>query len=62
MDEDEPLPTVNPDILVSRATALDDSKLNSKLRHLNGCLNGSNDEIKVALREAVPTYTPGLRN
>lgn len=60
MDEDEPLPTCNPDIMVSRAVAPDDARLNAKLARLSESLELPNDELKIALSEAVPTYTPEL--
>ena len=58
MDEDEPLPTANPDILVSRALAPDDNLLRSKLQTLQDSLDLPNDRLKIVLSDAVPTYTP----
>lgn len=58
MDEDEPLPTANPDILVSRALAPDDNLLRSKLQTLQDSLGLPNDRLKIVLSDAVPTYTP----
>lgn len=58
MDEDEPLPTSNPDILVSRAVAPDNVVLEAKLESLRHSLDLSSDEIKRELSRAVPTYTP----
>lgn len=58
MDEDRPLPTDNPDIMVSRAPAPSEEEMRRKLELLRACLDGEADEIRQALAEAVPTYHP----
>ena len=62
MDEDEPLPTENPDIMVSRAAAPDLSALHAKLDRLESCLDDTNIRIKTVLAEVVPTYHPDLKD
>ena len=62
MDEDEPLPTENPDITVSRAAAPDLDAMHAKLDRLEACLDGANAEIKTVLAEVVPTYHPDLKD
>ena len=62
MDEDEPLPTENPDITVSRAAAPDLDTMHAKLDRLEACLGGTNREIKTMLAEVVPTYHPDLKD
>ncbi|WP_165043849.1 nucleoside-diphosphate sugar epimerase/dehydratase [Adlercreutzia sp. ZJ138] len=60
MDEDEPLPTDNPDITVSRAIAPEADDVRARLARLEAHLSGSNDDVKRALAESVPTYRPDL--
>ena len=62
MDEDEPLPTENPDITVSRAAAPDLDAMHAKLDRLEACLDGANAEIKTVLAEVVPTYHPDWKD
>lgn len=62
MDEDEPLPTNNPDIMVSRAVPPGDGSLSAALERLAKGLDRSNAELKVILSEVVPTYVPELNS
>lgn len=58
MGEDEPVPTDVADITVSRAAPPDLGTVQAKLDELEGALDGSDEDIKLALAGAVPTYTP----
>ncbi len=60
MDEDEPVPTDVADITVSRAAPPDLSAVRAKLGELEVALDGTDREVKLALAEAVPTYTPEI--
>ncbi|WP_165249190.1 polysaccharide biosynthesis protein [Adlercreutzia sp. ZJ141] len=62
MDEDEPLPTDNPGITVSRASAPEVDDVRARIELLEGSLNGTNNAIKRVLAEAVPTYQPELHD
>ncbi|MEC4295545.1 polysaccharide biosynthesis protein [Adlercreutzia shanghongiae] len=62
MDEDEPLPTDFDGIMVSRAIAPNDESLNARVQNLAESLSLSNSEIKMALRCAVPSYTPQIES
>lgn len=58
MGEDKPVPTDVADITVSRAAPPDLGTVQAKLDELEGALDGSDEDIKLALAGAVPTYTP----
>lgn len=60
MDEDEPLPTSNPDITVSRAQAPETENMKARLAQLEACFSGTNNDVKRTLAEVVPTYKPSF--
>ena len=58
MDTEKLLPTDDPRIRISTGEADDLASMQEKLRKLEACLDGTNDEIKAVLAEVVPTYHP----
>lgn len=57
MEDEEPVATTNDDIMVSAAAPISKDEVQQKLASLEASLNKSNEEIKKALAEAVPTYS-----
>lgn len=61
MDNEEPIPTDNEDIMVSTATPVEKETVAMGLNLLESSLSLANDDIKAVLSRAVPTYTPEIK-
>lgn len=60
MEGEDVIPTDVDDITVSTGSPVPPEQVDENLVALAACLDGTNDEIKRALAEAVPTYRPQL--